>query len=100
MGKLLNKYLFRIDLGIQPGVSDQVDNPPFGFFWCHVQLLGQHVDGDTLVNTTESLEDKQTCILNEIIQACDQKEIVQQDLVKRNRAKNVKSNASFFTISF
>ena len=36
------------------------------------------LDADTLVNATESLEDEETRVLDEVIQAGDQEEIIHQ----------------------
>lgn len=65
-----------VDLGIQPGIADQVDDPAFGFVRFHVQLIGQHADRDTLMDTAERLEDHQTGIFDELLQTSDDEEIV------------------------
>ena len=42
---------FRVDLGVQSGVSDHVDDPFFRVLLGHVQLLRQHADRDALVDS-------------------------------------------------
>merc|ERR1712198_176368 len=59
--------LFGINLGIQSCVTNEVHNPSFCFFWCHVQLVCKHTDADALVYSAKSFEDEQSSILNEII---------------------------------
>ena len=39
-----NSALLGVDLGVQLGVSDQVDDPPLGVLRAHVQLLCQHAE--------------------------------------------------------
>ena len=69
----------RVNFGVQLGVPDEVDDPLLGVFRVHVEFLGQHLDGDALVNPTESLEDHQTGVVNELVHTRDQKEIVGKD---------------------
>ena len=50
-------------------LPDEVDDPPLGLLGGHVELLGQHGDGDALVDAAERLEDHQPRVLDEVIQA-------------------------------
>ena len=68
-----------VDLGVEVGVPDEVDDPLLGVLRVHVEFLGQHLDGDALVNPTEGLEDHQTGVVNELVHTRDQKEIVGKD---------------------
>ena len=33
---------FRVNFGVQSGVSNQINNPLFGLLVCHVQFLSEH----------------------------------------------------------
>lgn len=70
---------FRVDFGIEPSISDQIDDPAFGFIRFHVQFVGQHANGDALMDATECFEDHQTGILDEFVQPHRHKEIVIQN---------------------
>lgn len=37
-------YQLRVDFGIQPGISDEVDDPSLSFLWRHVEFVCQHTD--------------------------------------------------------
>ena len=50
-------------------LPDEVDDPPLCLLGGHVELLGQHGDGDALVDAAERLEDHQPRVLDEVIQA-------------------------------
>ena len=69
----------RVNFGVQLGVPDEVYDPLLGVFRVHVEFLGQHLDGDALVDPTEGLEDHQTGVVNELVHTRDQKEIVGKD---------------------
>lgn len=95
--------LLRIDFRVQPGVSNQIDNPSFGVLRSHVQFFGQHPEtsqlskwcsqaygqgvqsgyllyANALVDTAEGLENHQPCALNEVIKNGNQEEVVQQNV--------------------
>ena len=69
----------RVNFCVQLGVPDEVDDPLLGVLRVHVEFLGQHLDGDALVNPTEGLEDHQPCVVNELVNARNQEEIVGKD---------------------
>ena len=69
----------RVNFGVQLGVPDEVDDPLLGVFRVHVEFLGQHLDGDALVDPTEGLEDHQTGVVDELVHTRHQKEIVGKD---------------------
>jgi len=68
-----------VDLGVQLGITDEVDDPSLGLVRPHVELLSQHGDGNTLMDPTKSLEDHQPRVFNELVQTGDQEEVVDQD---------------------
>ena len=35
-------HQFGVNFGVEPGVADEVDNPPLGLLRCHVELVRQH----------------------------------------------------------
>lgn len=37
-------HQFGVDLGIEPGVTDEVDDPPLRLLWRHVELVCQHAE--------------------------------------------------------
>ena len=74
-----NSTLLGVNLGVQLGIPDEVDNPSLRLIGGHVELLRQHGDGDTLVDTTESLEYHHPRVLNVVVQTGHQEEIIDQD---------------------
>ena len=74
-----NSTLLGVNLGVQLGIPDEVDNPSLRLIRGHVELLGQHGDGDTLVNTTEGLEYHHPRVLNVVVQAGHEEEVVDED---------------------
>jgi len=68
---------FRIDLGIQPGIADKIDDPALRLVGLHVQLIGQHANGDALVDAAECLEDHQTGVLHELVEAGHNEKVIQ-----------------------
>jgi hypothetical protein len=67
-------------LSVKAGVAYQVDNPTFGSFLVHVQLLGEHSYVDALMNATVSLKDEEASILDKLISARDQEKIIHKHL--------------------
>ena len=72
---------FLTNLCVQFGLSDEIDNPFFGVGGLHVQFVSQHWNGNTLMNATESFENHETRIFNEIVSAGHQKEVRAQDCI-------------------
>ena len=83
----------RVNLGIQTSITNQIDDPAFGFTWLHVQLIGQHADGDALMDATECFENHQASVLNELIQPNDNEKVIDD-----NRLAFVQLQARTFKI--
>lgn len=37
-----DSHQFGVDFGVQPGITNEVDNPSFCLLGSHIQLIGQH----------------------------------------------------------
>jgi hypothetical protein len=59
--------LFRVNLRVEPGIADQIDDPELCLLLAHVELVGKHRDVDALVNATIRLKDEQARTLDELI---------------------------------
>lgn len=67
-----------VDLGVETGVADEVDDPPLGCLLVHVQLLGQHGNVDLLVDSAIGLKDAETGIFHELLAAGAEEEVIGQ----------------------
>lgn len=67
-----------VDLGVETGVTDEVDNPTLSSLLVHVQLLSQHGNVDLLVDSAVSLEDAEASVLHELVAARAKEEVVGQ----------------------
>ncbi len=70
-----------VDLGIQAGIGDQVDDPLLGRLLIHVQLLRQHLQVDALVYPAVGLKDEQAGILHKLCLAGREEEVIVNDLL-------------------
>lgn len=68
---------FAVNLGVETGITNEVDDPAFGDVGLHVELLSEHADGDALVDATECLEDHEPSVLHELVEESDEEEIVE-----------------------
>mmetsp|Transcript_36013 Transcript_36013/g.75311 ORF Transcript_36013/g.75311 Transcript_36013/m.75311 type:complete len:330 (-) Transcript_36013:276-1265(-) len=59
--------LLRVDLGVKPGVADQVHDPELRLLLAHVELVREHGNVDALVDAAVRLEDEEPRALDELI---------------------------------
>lgn len=91
---------FRVDLGVETSVTDEIDDPALGLLLVHVQLVSEHPEidfalvtvllplkyqnllaGDALMYATECLENHQSRALDEFVQVSVDEEIVHDDVL-------------------
>jgi hypothetical protein len=68
--------LLVVNLGVHPGVPDEVDDPLLTLVLAQVQPLGQVLDVDALVNLAVALRDEMPSRVNERLGGGDQEEVV------------------------
>lgn len=71
--------LRRVDLGIETRVADEVHDPLLGGHLVHVELLSQHANVDDLVDAAVGLKDEEACVLDKLVSAGDEEEVVRQN---------------------
>lgn len=76
-----DSVLLVVDLSIDLGIPDQVDNPLLALLLGHVQSLGQLGNIDLLVNPAVGLRDEAAGVLDEFLLHGDQEEVVLENLL-------------------
>lgn len=69
-------YLFKINLCVYSGVSNQVGDPLFTFFLTKIESLSHFLDVDLLMNTAVGFRNELTSILHEIILNRTQEKVI------------------------
>mmetsp|Transcript_23008 Transcript_23008/g.60095 ORF Transcript_23008/g.60095 Transcript_23008/m.60095 type:complete len:230 (-) Transcript_23008:741-1430(-) len=69
----------RVDLGVEAGVADERNHPLFGVVLVHVQLLGQHLDRDCVVDSAVRLKDEAPGLFHEFLLDRAQEVVVAQN---------------------
>ena len=68
-----------VDLGVEGGVADKVDDPSLGVVRLHIELLRQGLDVDLLVDPAVVLENEHPCLLHEEVGLVVEEEVGCED---------------------
>lgn len=76
--------LLVVNLGVQPGVADQVDNPLLGSLGVETQPCAEVGKGNTGVDLAVALEDEMSGRVDELISMVKKEEVAAEDLLSKD----------------